>query len=119
VGSTDEITNQDTHGKERTMAKVNLKDIQARLVKRGREAYENESLSAELLALTPDPTDAFIFDEATFAGEAKADNPDYVNHKNLWRNRVGSIAERNGIPKDSLSVQWTVDGEMVVSYKQA
>ena len=99
------------------MAKVNLKDIQARLVKRGREAYENEQLSAELTALTPNPDDAFIFDEATFAGEAKADNPDYVNHKNLWRNRVGSIAERNGIAKDALSIQWTVDGEMVVSYK--
>lgn len=97
--------------------KVNLKDIQSRLVKRGREAYENAELTAELLALTPTDDDAFIFDEATFVGEAKADNPEYINHKNLWRNRVGSVAERHGIEKEALSIQWTVDGQMVVSYK--
>jgi len=43
------------------MAKVNLKEIQSRLVKRGRDAYVNPELSAELLALTPDESDAFLF----------------------------------------------------------
>lgn len=95
------------------MAKVNLKDIQSRLVKRGRDAYENPELSAELMALTPTEGDAFIFEPAQ--GDPTAD--DYTNHKNLWRNRVSSVAERLGIPDGALSIQWTTDGEMVVSYK--
>jgi hypothetical protein len=99
------------------MAKVNLKDIQSRLVKRGREAYENPQLTEELTALTPDDGDAFLFEEATFEGEVTPDNPDYVNHKNLWRNRVKSVSTSVGIPDGSLSIQWTIDGEMVVSYK--
>lgn len=105
----------DTHKGAIPMAKVNLKDIQSRLVKRGRDAYENEQLSAELTALSPENDDAFLFEEATFAGDTDSD--EYVNHKNLWRNRVKSVASSVGIPDGSLSIQWTVDGEMVVSYK--
>ena len=97
------------------MAKVNLKEIQSRLVKRGRDAYVNPELSAELLALTPDESDAFLFEEATFSGDTASE--EYVNHKNLWRNRTNSVASACGIPDKSLSIQWTIDGEMIVSYK--
>lgn len=95
------------------MAKVNLRDIQAKLVKRGRDPYTNPELDNELLALTSDEGDAFIFEPAQ--GNPSAE--DYVNHKNQWRNRVSSVAERLGIPDGSLSIQWTTEGEMVVSYK--
>jgi hypothetical protein len=94
--------------------KVNLKDIQARLVKRGRDAYVNPDLSAELLALTPDGDDAFIFAEA----QGDPTDTDYVNHKNLWRGRVKTVATQAGIDAGALSIQWTTEGEMVVSYRK-
>jgi hypothetical protein len=94
--------------------KVNLKDIQDKLVKRGRDAYVNPDLSAELLALTPDEDDAFIFVEA----QGDPTDADYVNHKNLWRNRVKTVATQAGIDADALSIQWTTAGEMVVSYRK-
>lgn len=96
--------------------KVNLRDIQARLVKRGRDAYENEALVAELLGLDlNDEHDAFLFTEATFDGDTAGD--DYVNHKNAWRNRVSSLALRVLPEGTKISVQWTLDGEMIVSVK--
>lgn len=96
------------------MAKVNLSQIQSRLVKRGRDAYENEALVAELQGLDPSDKDsAFIFEEA----QGNPEDEGYVNHKNLWRNRVGSVAERIGIPDGALSIMWTDLGEMVVTYK--
>jgi hypothetical protein len=97
------------------MAKVRLSDIQSQLVKRGRDAYENEALFEELSGLDPnDPDSACVFEEA------KGDPTDekYVNHKNLWRGRVGSVATQVGIPDGALSVIWTVDGDMVVTYKR-
>lgn len=92
--------------------KVNLNDIKAQLVKRGRDAYQNEELEAELTALDPDTEgDAFLFPEATFEGDTSTEA--YINHKNLWRNRVQGMADRLEIGK--LSVNWTIQGEMVVS----
>jgi hypothetical protein len=97
--------------------KVNLSDIQSRLVRRGREAYENESLVAELRALdASNPEDAFLFEEATFTGDKGSD--DYINHKNLWRGRVAGLAARYIGESVELSVQWTDAGEMVVSYRK-
>jgi len=99
--------------------KVNLKEIQSRLVKRGREAYENANLVAELQALDAgDPTDAFLFEEATYEGECSSTNEDYTNHKNLWRNRVSSLAGRYLGDEVEISVQWTDKGEMIVSFRQ-
>lgn len=99
--------------------KVNLKDIQSRLVKRGRDAYENASLVAELQALNAsDPEDAFLFEEATYEGECVSTNEEYTNHKNLWRNRVTSLASRYLGDEVELSVQWTDSGEMIVSYRK-
>jgi len=99
--------------------KVNLKEIQSRLVKRGREAYENANLVAELQALDAgDPEDAFLFEEATYEGECSSTNEDYTNHKNLWRNRVSSLAGRYLGDEVEISVQWTDAGEMIVSLRQ-
>jgi hypothetical protein len=99
--------------------KVNLKQIQSRLVKRGREAYENAGLVAELLALdASNPEDAFLFEEATFEGECISTNEDYTNHKNTWRNRVSSLATRYIGEDAEMSVQWTETGEMIVSFRQ-
>lgn len=99
------------------MPKVNLSEIQSRLVKRGRDAYENENLRAELLALNPsDPNDAFQFDEATFVGDPQSD--EYTNHKNLWRNRVSSLATRYLPAGSEMSVQWTDACEMIVSLRK-
>jgi hypothetical protein len=93
--------------------KVNLKDISAQLVKRGRDAYDNPELVEELLAL--DATvegDAFIFPDA----KGDTTSTDYTNHKNLWRNRVTGLAERYNIGK--VSIAWSVEGDMVVSIAQ-
>lgn len=99
--------------------KVNLKEIQSRLVKRGRDAYENPELVAELLALDPStPDDAFLFEEATFEGECVSTNEEYTNHKNTWRNRVNSLATRHLGDEVEISVQWTDTGEMVVSFRK-
>jgi hypothetical protein len=100
-----------------TTMKVNLKDIQTRLVKRGRDAYENPELVAELLALDASiADDAFLFEDATFGGDLKSD--EYTNHKNAWRNRVSSLATRYLGDAVEISVQWTDAGEMVVSFRQ-
>lgn len=99
--------------------KVNLKQIQSRLVKRGRDAYQNESLVAELLALdASNPEDAFLFEEATYEGECVSTNEDYTNHKNTWRNRVASLATRHLGEGVEISVQWTDAGEMIVSFRK-
>jgi len=99
--------------------KVNLKEIQSRLVKRGREAYENANLVAELQSLDAgNPLDAFLFEEATYEGECSSSNEDYTNHKNLWRNRVSSLAGRYLGDEVEISVQWTDKGEMIVSLRQ-
>lgn len=99
--------------------KVNLKDIQSRLVKRGRDAYENPELVAELLALDPsNPEDAFLFPEATYEGECVSTNEEYTNHKNAWRNRVNSLGIRHLGDEVELSVQWTEQGEMIVSFRK-
>lgn len=99
--------------------KVNLKEIQSRLVKRGRDAYENAALVAELVALDPSAEgDAFLFEEATYLGECVSTNEEYTNHKNTWRNRVNSLAARHLGDEVELSVQWTDSGEMIVSFRK-
>lgn len=98
------------------MAKVKLSEIQNQLVKRGRDAYQNAELEAELMGLDPqDPDSGFSFDEAKFTGDPASE--DYVNHKNTWRNRVSSLAERI-LPNAELSIQWTRECEMIVSFRQ-
>lgn len=91
--------------------KVNLKDIQARLVKRGRDAFQDELLESELLALTDDADDAFIYE----SGHCDPSDSNYVAQKNKVRNRVTSVAEQHSL---KVSIQWTLDGECVVALKQ-
>ena len=89
--------------------KVNLNDIQSRLVKRGRDAFQDEILESELLALDADIVDdAFIYE----AGQGNPTDANYVAHKNKMRNRVTSIASQHSL---GVSIQWTIDGECVVS----
>jgi hypothetical protein len=47
------------------MAKINLSDLQGMLSKRGREAYNDPTLEAEIASLDPKVEgDAFIWDDA-------------------------------------------------------
>jgi len=97
------------------MAKVSLSAIQSQLVKRGRDAYENEALAEELRGLDPsDPDSAIKFADA----QGDPNDEKYTNHKNLWRGRVSSVASQLGIPDGALSIIWTFSGEMVVTYKR-
>jgi len=90
--------------------KVNLSDI-TNLVKRGREAYIDPKLTADIKALDPSAVgEAFIYEEA----QGNPSDEDFVNHKNTWRNRVTKCAEE---VNRECSIQWTTDGEMVVSLK--
>jgi hypothetical protein len=89
--------------------KVNLKQIQTRLVKRGREAFQDPDLEAELLALDAgNEDDAFIYE----AGQGNPDADNYVAHKNKMRNRVISMASQHSL---EVSIQWTDLGECVVT----
>lgn len=99
------------------MAKVKLSEIQNQLVKRGRDAYQNPELEAELMTLDPsDPDSAISFEEAQFTGDPDSDA--YTNHKNLWRARVASCAERV-LPEAELTIQWTREThEMIVSFRK-
>lgn len=92
--------------------KVNLSAIQARLVKRGREAFQDADLEAELLALNPDNADdAFIYE----AGQGNPTDEKYGAHKNKVRNRIISVAEQHSL---EVSIQWTDAGECVVTLKK-
>jgi hypothetical protein len=95
--------------KGRYTMKVNLKDIQDKLVKRGRDAFQDEILEAELLALDPNTEgDAFIYE----AGQGNPNASDYVAHKNKVRGRVASVAGRYSL---KVSIQWLTTGECVVT----
>ncbi len=90
--------------------KVNLSQIN-NLVKRGREAYIDPDLTADIQALDPSVIgDAFIYELA----QGNPSDDDFVNHKNTWRNRVAKCAE---LVARECSVQWTTDGEMIVTLK--
>jgi len=92
--------------------KINLSQI-TNLVKRGREAYIDPELTADIQALDPSAVgEAFIYELA----KGNPSDDDFVNHKNTWRNRVSKCAELVG---RECSIQWTTDGEMVVSLKPA
>lgn len=90
--------------------KVNLNDL-TNLVKRGRQAILDMNLVAEIQTI--DPTiigDAIIYDLAQ--GDPADD--EFANHKNTWRGRVARSAEYLGV---DCSVNWTTEGEMIVSLK--
>lgn len=89
--------------------KVNLKEIQARLVKRGRDAFQDPILEAELLALDASvEDDAFIYE----AGQGNPEDDGYIAHKNKVRGRVISMASQHSL---EVSIQWTDLGECVVT----
>jgi len=95
------------------MAKINLSDIQSRLIKRGRQHFTDEALEAEIAELDPAVEgDGFIYEVAT----GEIDSEDFPSHKNLWRGRVARCAETVGV---TCSVQWTDLGEMVVTLQTA
>lgn len=91
--------------------KVNLKDIQAHLVKRGKPSYENPTLEADIRSL--DPTvegDAFFWAEAVV--NLKGDPKKVQAEKMKYRNRALSVAERVGV---DIQVRWLEDGRMVIA----
>lgn len=100
-----------TTDKGNTMSKkVNLSQI-SNLVKRGREAYIDPKLTDDIKSLDASVEgDAFIYEEA----QGDPADEDFVNHKNTWRNRVAKCAEE---AERECSIQWTEEGEMVVSLK--
>jgi hypothetical protein len=90
--------------------KINLNEV-SNLVKRGREAFSDPELVADILSLDASVDgDAFMYETAT--GNPADD--DYVNHKNTWRNRVAKCAEE---AQRECSIHWTEVGEMIVSLK--
>lgn len=93
--------------------KVNLKDLQGNLSKKGKPSYQNKALETDILSLDPnDPNDGFFWAEATIllTGDPKKDNAT----KMLWRQRAISVAKTTGI---TIRIQWTTDGQMVISRK--
>lgn len=93
------------------MRKINLSDIQADLVSRGRKPFTDAELSSAILALDiNDANDGFVYTEC----DVNAEN--YSAEKAKYRNRVMTVSDQLGI---AVSAQWTINGELVVALKQA
>lgn len=93
--------------------KVNLSEIQAQLVKRGKPPYENPALAKDISEIDPtDPSDAFIWGEATV--NLNQDSTKVQSEKMKFRNRAESVAEKLGIV---IQINWLANGEMVISRK--
>jgi hypothetical protein len=90
--------------------KINLNQV-TNLVKRGREAFHDDEIVADILSLDSSiDGDAVMIDKA----QGTPSDDDYVNHKNTWRNRVAKCAE---IAQRDVSIYWTETGEMIVALK--
>ena len=91
------------------MKKVNLNDIKANLVTRGRHPFSDVELETAIKAL--DATvegDAFIYVECDPTAE------DYSAVKAKYRNRVTTVSGQLNI---AVTAMWTLDGELVVGLK--
>ncbi len=91
------------------MKKVNLNDIKANLVTRGRHPFTDVELETAIKAL--DSTiegDAFIYVEC----DPTAD--DYSAVKAKYRNRVVTVSGQLNI---AVTAMWTIDGQLVVGLK--
>lgn len=98
-----------------TNKKVNLNNIKANLVRRGKPPYENPVLATDILSL--DPTvegDAFFWSEATVNLTAPQDKVQAEKMK--YRNRALSVAEKCGVV---IAINWLDDGKMIISLGQA
>lgn len=93
--------------------KVNLSEIKNQLVKRGKPPYENPVLAQDISEIDPtDPTDAFIWNEATV--NLNQDQTKVQSEKMKFRNRAESVAEKLGI---DIQINWLDNGQMVISRK--
>lgn len=91
--------------------KVNLKAMQNKIAKKGKPSYKNEALASDLLTLDPSVEgDAIIWAEATV--NVTADQKAVNAEKMKWRQRAISVAESHNL---TISVNWTLDGEMIIS----
>jgi hypothetical protein len=93
--------------------KINLSEIQAKLVKRGKPPYENPVLATDILSLDPNEIgDAFIWSEATV--NLNQEQTKVQADKMRYRNRAESVSEKLGI---EIQINWLDDGQMVISRK--
>ena len=93
--------------------KVNLSEIQAKLVKRGKPPYENPVLASDIQSLDPNEIgDAFVWAEATV--NLNQDSTKVQAEKMKYRNRAESVSEKLGI---AIQINWLDDGRMVISRK--
>jgi len=93
--------------------KVNLSEIQSKLVKRGKPPYENPVLATDILSLDPNEIgDAFVWSEATV--NLNQDSTKIQAEKMKYRNRAESVSEKLGI---AIQINWLDDGRMVISRK--
>ena len=93
--------------------KVNLSEIKSKLVKRGKPPYENMELAKDILDIDPlDSSDAFIWVEAKVNLNQE---PSFIQKDKMrFRNRAETVAEKVGVV---IQINWTDDGEMVISRK--
>lgn len=93
--------------------KINLSEIQANLVKRGKPPYENPELATDILSLDPNEIgDAFIWSEATV--NLNQEQTKVQAQKMKFRNRAESVSEKLGI---AIQINWLDNGQMVISRK--
>lgn len=91
--------------------KINLSDIQSLVVGRGRKAYENPELMADIKSLNPnDADDGIVWVEA----QGNPIDDDYNNHKAKFRSRADAVATQAGV---EISTVWLSDGRLVIKLK--
>jgi hypothetical protein len=93
--------------------KINLSEIQSKLVKRGKPPYENPVLATDIMSLDPNEIgDAFIWSEATV--NLNQEQTKVQADKMRYRNRAESVSEKLGI---EIQINWLDNGQMVISRK--
>lgn len=100
------------HTQKGHTVKVNLNEIRARIVGRGRKAYTNPALASDLASLGSD--EGYIWDEAQTPTDLS--DAERVAHRAKWRGRAESVASSVGL---RVSVGWLDGGEMLISHRAA
>jgi hypothetical protein len=76
----------------------------------------DKEILLDLISLDPSISDdAFLLEAATFVGDMASD--EYTDHEIAWRNHISSLANQYLGDADKFLVQWTVNGEAVVSLR--
>lgn len=114
--------NPDENENKKGIRKINLSDIQGELNKRGREAFHDQDLKDSLTELmnSNDSDEAIVWDKGFVDPVLKDKQKTTLAAK--FRNRANSVAKQIALETNkefAITVRYTVDGQMVISKRNA